>query len=74
MDTAVRYFTARGDEVVSETGTVVARVEYFGWARRPMRIFVGSKSYRSHSFWHPRTFQETVLVAGAGFEPATFGL
>jgi hypothetical protein len=58
-DPTVTRFTARGDEIVSKAGTVVARVEYFGWARRQMRIRDGAKSYRSRSFWHPRTFQET---------------
>jgi hypothetical protein len=56
---AVTRFTARGGEIVSEAGTVVATVEHYGRARKMMRILVGSKSYRSRSFWHPRTLQET---------------
>jgi hypothetical protein len=51
-------FTARGNEILSEAGTVLARVEYFGWARRMMRVFVGSTTYRSRSFWRPHTLQE----------------
>lgn len=60
-------FTAWGDEILSEAGTVVARVEYFGWARRMMRVFVASKTYRSRSFSRPHTLREadtgrTVIV------------
>jgi hypothetical protein len=56
---AVMRFTARDDEIVSEAGTVVATVEYFGPTKTMMSIPVGSKTYRSRSFWHPHTLQET---------------
>jgi hypothetical protein len=55
----VLRFAARGGEIVSEAGTVVARVEHFGLAGQMMRILVGSKTYSSRSIWHPHTLQDT---------------
>jgi hypothetical protein len=58
-DAGVARFTADGEEILSEAGTVVARVEHYGWARREMRIVMGAKTCCSRSFWHPRVYQET---------------
>jgi hypothetical protein len=57
-DPAIARFTARGGEIVSEAGTVVASEDYFGWGNMMMNVIVGSKIYRPRSFWHRNTFQE----------------
>jgi hypothetical protein len=57
---AVTSFTARGGEIVSEAGTVVAWEDYYGWGNLMMNVVVvGSEIYRPRSFWHRNTFQET---------------
>jgi hypothetical protein len=64
----VTRLTARGGQIVSETGAVVATMERVGRARQRMRVSIGPSVYRSRGFWHPHT----LLDAANGRTVVTF--